>query len=604
MSDQQPAQWAPGLADAFTYQIEVISSKRALESEKKRAARAEKQVTELTNSPWWRLTAKPRAISARIRGGSASGNPQQKARGQKQIEKKQKVGAAGSPLPEPQLKPAEWASERADAMSRRLEVILREFDVAEQERDVPPFDLQLSSIADLLASRPDDRALAWLTYIAVCAKYPKDEDVLRFSTDVQVFGAPEALAQLLARCAEAANSGAQLADLELLRDVVVDPSLTSRRNFHTGIQRVVRETVPRWAKNHPVELMVWASGPGIFRPPSVSERWRILEFEPGNRNVPGGDQRVVPTTISVPWNTTVIAPEPTGPIARAEALATMATWSNNQLATIYYDFIMYIFPEAFREESRVTLSDYIPAVRTSTRVSAISDAVARDMRNYCETFANAGMPEPAVASQVLPVESTDLSEEEFQANVPRVVGVPGLPVVLSVASIEPRKNHITLMRAAERLWQQGEQFQLVMIGWGSWNADGIVAEFERLRDKGRPIRLIRRADEALLWTAFRVADFSVYISLVEGYGLPAAESIAAGTPVVLSNVGSMAEIGVGGGALMVNPRDLNEVAGGIRTLLNDREALAKLRQEATQRPQSTWDDYASATWRWLVDGQA
>lgn len=587
MSDDKPSQWAPGLADTFTYQVEVVSTKRALDAEKKRADKAEKGLKDMAGSPWWKLTAKPRRLVAKRR-----------ARKQQTKSKSVQVGAER----DPNLVPDEWVQARERALKQRLQAVLREYDVASTDEEVPNLAAQLSRIAVLLDDKPKEKPLAWLSYIAIVAKYPTSEDVLRFSTDVQVDGAPAAIAQLLRINTERPNTWSLNAELELIRDVVVDPTLTAQRAFHTGIQRVVRETVPRWAAKNPVKLMIWANPSEAFRPPTEAEAWRTLEFEPRQTNVPGGTNRVIPTTIYVPWKTMVIAPEPTSPIRRAEALACLADWSGNQLSSLYYDFIMYIFPEAFRDESRVKLSDYIPAVRTSVRVSAISDSVAHDLRHYAATIANSGMREPQVDAQILPVEALQMPEEEYLANIPRVVGIPGLPVVLSVASIEPRKNHIMTMRAAERLWREGVQFQLVIIGWGAWRAEGVLEEFERLQQKGRPIRMIRRADESLLWTAYRQASFSVYISLVEGYGLPAAESIAAGTPVVLSNVGSMAEIGAGGGALMVDPRDLDDVAGAMRTLLTDDVALRELQNAARNRPQASWDDYATATWNWLVDG--
>lgn len=588
MSENEPAKWAVGLADAFTYQTDVVTTQRALDAERKRADAAEKRLNNITASRWWRLSSRARNRVKRTAAKNAK-----------------TVRTTVGTTEDPSMPTAEWVRQREDALTRRLHVVLVEFGVAtssiEQSQSLAE---QLEVMARLLGERPKDRPLAWLTYVAVVAKYPTQEDILRFSTDVQVDGPAAALAQLLRINSERKNSWGLTADLELLRDVVIEPTLTSQRTFHTGIQRVVRETVPRWASKHPIQLMIWGAGSEAFRPPSTAERWRIMEFKPREVSVPGADVKFVPTAIQVPWRTTVIAPEPTGPIKRAEALACMAEWSGNDLATIYYDFIMYLFPEAFRDESRVTLSDYIPAVRTSKRVSGISETIADDLRHYGETMRNAGLRPPDVAGQVLPVEAVNISDSDYAANLHRVVGVPGLPVVLSVSSIEPRKNHIMTMRAAERLWQEGIQFQLVIIGWGAWRAEGALEEYERLQQKGRPIRVIRRAEEVLLWTAFRVAAFTVYISLVEGYGLPAAESIAAGTPVVLSNVGSMAEIGAAGGARMVDPRDLDQVADTMRELLTDESALAALTDEARQRPQSTWDDYADKTWNWLVDGTA
>lgn len=586
MSDNSPSQWAPGLADTFTYQIDVVATRRALEAEEKRAQKAEKAFKDMAASPWWKLTSAPRSIVAK-----------RKNRKQKAAVRKEVGGGATSTLP-----PTQSVRMREDALVRRLQTVLVEFDVAPDSAPPPDLATQLLRMANLLTEHPKDKSLAWLTYIAFVARYPTSEDVLRFSTDVQVDGAPTAIAELLKLNSERAHSWSLNADLELLRSVVVEPSFAAGNQYHTGIQRVIREIVPRWAKGSDVVLMIWGRASGSFRPPTVAERWRIMEFKADEANAPGATEKPSPTHIAVPWRTTVITPEPTFPMERGEALACMADWSNNELACIYYDFIPYIYPESFRQETLGAKSAYIPVLRTSARVSAISRTIQRDVLGYAESFRNSGFPAPEVACHVLPIEALDLPADEYLANIPRVVGVPGLPVVLSVASIEPRKNHIMTMRAAERLWREGVSFQLVIIGWGAWRAEGAMAEFERLQQKGRPIRMIRRADEALLWTAYRKAAFSVYISLVEGYGLPAAESIAAGTPVVLSDVGSMAEIGEGGGALMVDPRDLDSVADAMRTLLTDEAALNELRESARNRPQSTWDDYATATWQWLVHG--
>ena len=146
------------------------------------------------------------------------------------------------------------------------------------------------------------------------------------------------------------------------------------------------------------------------------------------------------------------------------------------------------------------------------------------------------------------------------------------------------------------------QFQLAFIGWDSWNAEITSREIERARSNGRPVRIIRKADEGLLWTAYRAARFSMYISLVEGFGLPIAESLAVGTPVITSNYGAMAEVAAAGGAITVDPRNLTQVADAMRTLLTDDDAYAALRDAALARPQSNWDIYAAATWDWLVGG--
>lgn len=82
-------------------------------------------------------------------------------------------------------------------------------------------------------------------------------------------------------------------------------------------------------------------------------------------------------------------------------------------------------------------------------------------------------------------------------------------------------------------------------------------------------------------------DSQSWSGLTEGFGLPVAESISSGTPVVLSNFGSMKEVGEAGGAEFVNPRDLDDVTNAMRRLLVDDEHLQQLKKEAQNRDYST-----------------
>jgi glycosyltransferase involved in cell wall biosynthesis len=96
----------------------------------------------------------------------------------------------------------------------------------------------------------------------------------------------------------------------------------------------------------------------------------------------------------------------------------------------------------------------------------------------------------------------------------------------------------------------------------------------------------------------------VFPSLNEGFGLPLAESLAAGTPAVTSDFGSMREIAEGGGALMVDPHDDHAIADAMRTLLTDDAVHARLTAEAQARAAHprTWDDYAAEVWDALTKG--
>jgi glycosyltransferase involved in cell wall biosynthesis len=177
--------------------------------------------------------------------------------------------------------------------------------------------------------------------------------------------------------------------------------------------------------------------------------------------------------------------------------------------------------------------------------------------------------------------------------------------VLVVGAHAPRKNHVAVLEAAERLWRKGHRFQLVFMGGSKWRAEGYFdAYVDRLQHDGRPVRVERRVSESVLWDAYRRARFTVFPSLIEGFGLPVAESLAAGTPVVTSNYGSMAEIAAGGGALTVDPRDVDDLEGQMRRLLEDDELVDRLGAEARGRDMGSWSDYSNAVWSFFFAGSA
>jgi len=101
--------------------------------------------------------------------------------------------------------------------------------------------------------------------------------------------------------------------------------------------------------------------------------------------------------------------------------------------------------------------------------------------------------------------------------------------------------------------------------------------------------------------AYASASFTVFPSLHEGFGLPVAESLSHGTPVITSNFGSTAEIGRHGGTLLIDPRDNHALTSAIRTLLRDPETLQRLRSEIATRPTRNWQNYADELWTVLVD---
>ena len=172
--------------------------------------------------------------------------------------------------------------------------------------------------------------------------------------------------------------------------------------------------------------------------------------------------------------------------------------------------------------------------------------------------------------------------------------------MLVVGSHEPRKNHLAVLHAAEVLWREGISFSVTFIGGSGWG-DEFPSRVAELEAAGRPVVVRRGVSDEDLAAAYRSASFSVFPSLHEGFGLPVAESLAFGTPVITADFGATAETGFDGGAVLIDPWDDGALTDAMRMLLTDPLALRHLREEARHRVVREWHEYAADLWSWLVE---
>jgi glycosyltransferase involved in cell wall biosynthesis len=241
----------------------------------------------------------------------------------------------------------------------------------------------------------------------------------------------------------------------------------------------------------------------------------------------------------------------------------------------------------------------LAAVRSFDRIATISQAAATEYSGWRAMLTAIGLTGPAIASVPLPVEGEEPTEEDLSEARARFLLDP-LPLVLVVGSHEPRKNHLAVLHAAELLWREGVSFSLSFVGGNSWNSAAFSRRLTELQRGGRPVDTESRLSDGQLWAAYRLARCTVFPSLNEGFGLPVAESLAAGTPAITSDFGSMLEIAADGGALTVDPHDDHALADALRQLLTDDALHTRLHRAALARPPRTWDMYADEVWDFLV----
>jgi glycosyltransferase involved in cell wall biosynthesis len=172
---------------------------------------------------------------------------------------------------------------------------------------------------------------------------------------------------------------------------------------------------------------------------------------------------------------------------------------------------------------------------------------------------------------------------------------PSMPVkILCVSTLEPRKNHRKLIEAC--LWISESypdlDWSLTLVGNRYFGAFELADWIEEVAKRNSRIKWLGVVDDATLNQLYQECSFTVYPSLLEGFGLPIVESMWHGRPCICFNQGVMAELAEEGGCYTVDVTDAIGLGAAIRELSTNEELRTRLTEEAAARPLKTWKDYA------------
>ncbi len=158
--------------------------------------------------------------------------------------------------------------------------------------------------------------------------------------------------------------------------------------------------------------------------------------------------------------------------------------------------------------------------------------------------------------------------------------------ILYIGTIEPRKNVASLLDAFLLLPESyRQQYPLVVVGQLGWNADAL---YTRLMHTSHVIVLgyIDAEDRSAM---YQLATVCLFVSWYEGFGFPPVESMAVGTPVIVSNRSSLPEV-TDGAAYVVDPMNIHSVYRGLRRVLEDGMLQDSLQFMGKQRAATfVWD---------------
>jgi glycosyltransferase involved in cell wall biosynthesis len=228
----------------------------------------------------------------------------------------------------------------------------------------------------------------------------------------------------------------------------------------------------------------------------------------------------------------------------------------------------------------------LEATGRATRVITSSHATERLLISHAHV--------PPEKIRVIPLgvdpPALNLSPQERRQERLRILGGEG-EMILSVGVIQTRKNTLNMLKALKTL---PANYKLVLSGGNGYGSEAIY-EFIRTESLGDRVKLLGFIDDAQLARLYQAASVFLFPSFEEGFGIPVLEALAAGVPVVTSNVSSMPEVG-GEAALYVDPHDPADIAQKVVQAVEDSALRDLLIQKGlTRAGEFTWRRTAEAT---------
>ncbi|HEY8411080.1 MAG TPA: glycosyltransferase family 1 protein [Pyrinomonadaceae bacterium] len=258
-----------------------------------------------------------------------------------------------------------------------------------------------------------------------------------------------------------------------------------------------------------------------------------------------------------------------------------------------HDLSFEHLPQTFNRRSRTQLRLTVRhSARRAAKILTLSEHTRRDV---IETYGVA----PDVVSAIplaAPAHFGPVTHDKELQRVRHTYGIDG-DYVLSVGSIQPRKNLVRLIKAyaALRGARAGNKCpKLVIVGKCAWLYDETLRALEQTGVEDSVV-LTGYVPEPDLPALYSGALCFIYPSYFEGFGLPPLEAMKCGAPVIVGNATSLPEV-VGDAALKVDPFDVSAIAAAMDQLINNSELRAELRVKGLARAKMfDWNDTAQRT---------
>jgi glycosyltransferase involved in cell wall biosynthesis len=261
-----------------------------------------------------------------------------------------------------------------------------------------------------------------------------------------------------------------------------------------------------------------------------------------------------------------------------------------------HDLTFLLFPEMHTRGRRWIMPFFTRrAMRHAEAVIFVSNATQQDAERLLPAGSNLRSVVPLGVEPCVPILIGDGPSDSvlFDIGIKR-------PYLLFIGTLEPRKNIVRIVHAFEQIAAQRPALTLVLAGKLGWHTDEIVVAINNspVQSRIRHLGFVSEVEKSVL---LRNCEMLVYPSLYEGFGLPVLEAMAAGAPVITSNISSMPEV-AGDAAVLVDPASTDAIASAVERILDDVTLASRLRVGGlAQASLFTWNVTARRTFQIYQD---
>lgn len=249
---------------------------------------------------------------------------------------------------------------------------------------------------------------------------------------------------------------------------------------------------------------------------------------------------------------------------------------------IAYDLVWHYFPETMgRYNLSVARTIIKKSIKSAGHIITISEAAASALGEVLGIHRERISVIYPAADKYIPLDKDDSAEyisEKYKANK---------GYILTVGTVEPRKNLITLLRAFSKFRSEG--YQLIIAGASGWKTSNIYKEYQSLGFSEKEVKFLGYVPDEDMNSLYSGAQLFLFPSVYEGFGVPALEAMASGTPVIASDSSALPEV-VGDAGMLIDSRDVKGWEDAILKIMTDKSCRNVLRVKGIERSKKfSWD---------------